>query len=218
MFSTIPNLEPQHTVRPTQRRPSAKRRIRNWILFIILIVISAIWIVIGFERYGRHLPFIEKEAPPITGMHPLVAAKTKELKTEMDKLGISIIITDDFRSHVDQNALYEKGRTASGPIVTYAKGGQSYHNYGLAVDFALKTKKGKIVWDMEYDGNLNGKADWMEVVAVAKKLGFSWGGDWEGFKDYPHLQMDFGYSVGELSRGFRPPATDETANGTSNSQ
>ena len=40
----------------------------------------------------------------------------------------------------------------------------------------------------------------MEVVAIAKNLGFDWGGDWSGFKDYPHLQMTFGLSLRELQQ------------------
>ncbi|PNB52989.1 peptidase M15, partial [Pseudomonas sp. GW456-E7] len=61
--------------------------------------------------------------------------------------------------------------------------------YGLAIDFALQKKDGSIIWDLEYDGNQNGKSDWLEVVEIAKKLGFEWGGDWTRFKDYPHLEM-----------------------------
>lgn len=105
--------------------------------------------------------------------------------------------------------LYDKGRETEGPIVTHVRGGGSYHNYGLAIDFALKTSRGKVIWDLEYDGNKNGSADWLEVVDIAKRLGFSWGGDWENFKDYPHLQMDFGYSIRELQRGHRPDDTLE---------
>ncbi len=50
-------------------------------------------------------------------------------------------------------------------------------------------KDGSLIWDMTYDGNRNGTPDWLEVVSIAKTLGFDWGGDWRGFKDYPHLQM-----------------------------
>ncbi|MDQ6422699.1 M15 family metallopeptidase [Paenibacillus sp. LHD-117] len=161
------------------------------------------------DRLERLLPFLRKEVPPITELHPIVMEKTDLLIEEAKRLGISVVITDDFRSHEDQNALYEQGRTQKGPIVTQVRGGGSYHNYGLAIDFALRTKGGRIVWDMEHDGNRNGKPDWLEVVDAAKKLGFSWGGDWKSFKDYPHLQMDFGYSISELRRGFRPPNGDE---------
>ncbi|MNY82762.1 Peptidoglycan L-alanyl-D-glutamate endopeptidase CwlK precursor [compost metagenome] len=59
---------------------------------------------------------------------------------------------------------------------------------------------------MTYDGNGNGESDWMEVVSIAKGLGFTWGGDWENFPDYPHLQMDFGYTIRQLKSGLRPPA------------
>lgn len=46
-------------------------------------------------------------------------------------------IVQGFRSFPEQQALYNQGRTTPGPRVTAAKAGQSYHNYGLAVDFCL---------------------------------------------------------------------------------
>lgn len=62
-----------------------------------------------------------------------------------------------------------------------------------------------MIWDMEYDGNENSKADWDEVVGMAKALGFDWGGDWARFKDYPHFQMDFGLTIQDLQNDERPP-------------
>ncbi|QMV45029.1 M15 family metallopeptidase [Cohnella cholangitidis] len=153
------------------------------------------WLPIGWFR----------EVQAVTGLHPIVAEHKDKLIAESKKIGIRVVITDDFRSTEEQDALYRKGRSDGGAIVTQVKGGQSFHNYGLAIDFALGVAGGKVIWDLEYDGNGNGKSDWMEVVAIAKRLGFSWGGDWASFPDYPHLQMDFGYSIGELQRGWRPP-------------
>ncbi|KIL34591.1 hypothetical protein SD71_19040 [Cohnella kolymensis] len=151
-----------------------------------------------------------KDVPPVTGLHPVVAQKKAELVASAKEKGISVVITDGFRSKEQQNALYQQGRSDSGLVVTQVQGGYSYHNYGLAIDFALRTKSGDVIWDLEFDGNRNGQADWMEVVAVAKQLGFSWGGDWEGsFKDYPHLQMDFGYSIQALKSGKRPPVESQ---------
>lgn len=190
---------------PQQRVPSRRRQLRNWILLMFVLMIAASLFMNGNERMKRAIPFFSKDAPPITSLHPYVLMKKDELIAETDKLGINILITDGHRSHEEQNVLYEQGRTTKGPIVTHVRGGGSYHNYGLAIDFALLTPKGKAIWDMEYDGNDNGKSDWMEVVTIAKRLGFSWGGDWKGFKDYPHLQMDFGFTIDELIRGFRPP-------------
>lgn len=64
------------------------------------------------------------------------------------------------------------------------------------------------MWDLKRDDNKNGKSDWMEVVAIGKELGFEWGGDWYGFKDYPHMEMDFGLSIRELQYGERPPVKE----------
>ncbi|WP_081672929.1 M15 family metallopeptidase [Pontibacillus marinus] len=149
-------------------------------------------------------PTKKEEVPLPKSLHPAVQ-KAKERLIDLTKeKGINIVITDGHRSKEEQNALYEKGRSKSGDIVTHVKGGGSYHNYGLAIDFALKLDNGNVIWDMKHDGNGNGESDWMEVVAIAKDLGFEWGGDWSSFKDYPHLQMDFGFSIRELKYGDRP--------------
>ncbi|MCK0470273.1 M15 family metallopeptidase [Alkalihalobacillus sp. APA_J-10(15)] len=46
--------------------------------------------------------------------------------------------------------------------------------------------------------------DWRKVAAVAKSLGFEWGGDWTSFKDYPRLQMTGGLSLPQLRNGSKP--------------
>ncbi|WP_081867087.1 M15 family metallopeptidase [Halobacillus karajensis] len=157
---------------------------------------------------------MEKEAPQGVfysedvslpdNLHPTVKERKDELVERVREKGIQIVITEGHRSEEKQDALYAQGRSSEGEVVTHAKGGESYHNYGLAIDFALKAEGGNVIWDREYDGNGNGQSDWMETVEVAKELGFEWGGDWENFKDYPHLQMDFGLSIRELKRGKRP--------------
>lgn len=139
-----------------------------------------------------------------TELHPIVAEKIEILKEKTAEKGITILITDDYRSFEEQDKLYDKGRTTPGKVVTYMEGGESYHNYGLAVDFALQLENGSVIWDTEYDGNGNGESDWFEVAEMAKELGFQWGGDWRGFKDYPHLQMDFGLTIYDLQKGKRP--------------
>ncbi len=146
-----------------------------------------------------------------TELNPIVKERTEQLIQQAAKKGIVVVITDSFRSAEDQDELYEQGRTTDGNIVTNAKGGESYHNYGLAIDFALETPSGDVIWDREYDRNGNGKADWAEVVKMAKTLGFEWGGDWKGFKDYPHLEMNFGLTIADLQNGERPADSSLTA-------
>lgn len=142
----------------------------------------------------------EKSKGEPDGLHPEVKEKTEELVEKAEEEDISIRITSGFRSHEEQDALFAQGRTVPGQIVTNARGGESYHNYGLAVDFAIEDGD-DLVWDVEYDGNDSGTSDWEEVGEIAKDLGFEWGGDWDDFVDYPHLQMDFDTSLEELKKG-----------------
>ena len=176
-------------------------------------MLIAAGIALIYQQWTTGLPELEtrqaEDAPPITSLHPQVAAARDKLVAASAAVGITIVITDEFRSHEEQEALFRKGRTDGGSIVTNARGGASYHNYGLAIDYALRTESGDVIWDLAYDGNGNGRSDWMEVASIAKKLGFAWGGDFTSFKDYPHLQMDFGLSIRELKRGKRPPAPPE---------
>jgi peptidoglycan LD-endopeptidase CwlK len=180
----------------------------------VLFLVSFVLVTTLFFMESNLFPDMSKKhhsVPLPTELHPIVQERSNQLIQQAANKGIVIVITDGFRSTEDQDRLYEKGRTMEGNIVTYAKGGQSYHNFGLAVDFALKTPSGDIIWDMQYDGNKNGKADWTEVVNMAKALGFDWGGDWSQFKDYPHLEMNFGLSLADLQSGDRPDASSLTA-------
>ncbi|MEK3669654.1 M15 family metallopeptidase [Paenibacillus sp. FSL R10-2771] len=146
-----------------------------------------------------------KSAGWLGNLHPVLLAGATELIRRSYARGIPILITQGMRTIAEQNALYAQGRTKKGAIVTNAKGGNSYHNYGLAIDYALLLPDGKSVsWDMKRDGDGDKVADWQEVAQEAKKLGFEWGGDWSSFKDYSHLQMTFGLTTAELRAGKHP--------------
>lgn len=105
-----------------------------------------------------------------------------------------------YRTTQEQDALYAQGRTKPGAKVTNARGGFSFHNYGLAVDIVLAVDTDgngsyeTASWNtsMDYDGD--GKADWIEVVTIFKQYGWDWGGDWK-FYDAPHFQKTFGLSI-----------------------
>jgi peptidoglycan LD-endopeptidase CwlK len=178
--------------------------------FLVLIVV-----LFYFESLTQTEDFMEHEMNSSvtypTEIHPVVKERTDELIRKSAAKGIVIVVTDSFRSAEDQERLFEKGRSIEGNIVTHAKGGESYHNYGLAIDFALETPSGDVIWDRQYDRNQNGKSDWSEVVKIAKSLGFEWGGDWKDFKDYPHFQMDFGLTIADLQNGQRPDKSSNVA-------
>ncbi|OME50660.1 hypothetical protein BSK59_22415 [Paenibacillus odorifer] len=146
-----------------------------------------------------------KSLKKLSGLHDVLSVAAKALIENCYKKGIYIQITQGLRSIDEQNDLYAQGRTKQGSIVTNAKGGYSYHNFGLAIDFVLLLPDGKnVTWDMNTDYNSNNMKDWIEVVDEAKRLGFEWGGDWTSFKDYPHFQMVFGLSTADLRNGKKP--------------
>lgn len=97
------------------------------------------------------------------------------------------------RTFKEQDELFAKR-----PRVTKAKGGQSYHNYGLAVDIVLLTEGGKVAsWNTVKDFDGDRTSDWMEIVAIFKKYGWQWGGEWN-FKDDPHFEKTLGYKWQQL--------------------
>jgi peptidoglycan L-alanyl-D-glutamate endopeptidase CwlK len=102
------------------------------------------------------------------------------------------------RTIKEQNELYQIGRTKPGTKVTNAKGGQSYHNYGLAFDLVLIIDGKQASWDTLKDFDNDKVSDWLECVTIAKSYGWEWGGDWVKFKDQPHFQKTFGKSIAEL--------------------
>jgi hypothetical protein len=104
-------------------------------------------------------------------------------------VGVHPVVVQTLRTFEEQDLLYQKGRTRPGPVVTNARAGSSYHNYGLAIDFCLQVD-GKLVWKVT--------KDWMTVVNIFKKHGFTWGGDWKSLVDNPHLEKTFGHNWKEL--------------------
>lgn len=136
-------------------------------------------------------------------LHPAVRDEVIALIDKVERgfpPNVAVRIVQGLRTIQEQNILYAKGRTAPGNIVTNAKGGSSYHNYGLAIDFAILIDKDgngtydELSWDIKKDNDKDGVADWLEVVKVFEAAGWEWGGRWSSLKDYPHVQKTFGYS------------------------
>lgn len=132
----------------------------------------------------------------LSKLHPKIKdAVTFALNACLAK-GIEVRIVQGLRTFPEQDALYAQGRTTDGHIVTNAKGGQSPHNFGLAVDVCIKHKDGTVSFDLHEDLDKDGISDWMEMVNEFKKLSFTWGGDWKGtLADNDHFELLFGKSL-----------------------
>ena len=100
-----------------------------------------------------------------------------------DQTGHDLLLTCTERTVEEQAALYAKGRTAPGGIVTQLDGTirKSKHNAhpARAVDVAVVIN-GKVSWD---------PAQYAPLGPLAERYGLIWGGTWDTFKDYPHLEL-----------------------------
>jgi peptidoglycan L-alanyl-D-glutamate endopeptidase CwlK len=132
-------------------------------------------------------------------------AKLETLLERCVERGAIYVATCGERTWAEQDALYAKGRTVApigaGHIVTKAKGGQSPHNYAIAVDFcrhADSTFTGKLKPDYR-------DASYEILAEEAEKLGLDPGLRWK-FKDSPHIQLPVkqkGYTWAQLADIYR---------------
>lgn len=134
-----------------------------------------------------------------TRLHPALQTKITRLIKECDKAGLKIGIGECLRTVEEQDALYAKGRTAPGNIVTNAKGStySSMHQWGVAFDFYRNDGKGAY-----YDRD----NFFTKVGEIGKKLGLEWGGDWKTIKDKPHFQLpNWGSNASKLNAKYGTP-------------
>lgn len=115
---------------------------------------------------------------------PPLAEKTKELVHRCRARGLDYWPIEGFRDPDRQQVLWNQGRVTPGDIVTNARPWQSYHNYGLAIDFALDSdtsRKGlQPDWRIE---------QYQVLAEEAKELGLDAAWYWTGkFREGSHVQ------------------------------
>lgn len=136
----------------------------------------------------------------IDALDPYVATLARRFLDLTAANGLDVKIISVFRSWDEQDGLYAQGRTAPGPIVTDAMGGDSYHNWGLAFD-AVPMTNGTV--------DYNNKALFTKMGRLGEQVGLEWGGNWQTVKvnliDMPHFQYTFGLTSEQLLEGARPP-------------
>jgi peptidoglycan LD-endopeptidase CwlK len=90
--------------------------------------------------------------------------------------GVDILIYDGKRTEAEQRANVAKGASQTM---------RSYHLVGQAIDFVPVVSGGKADWGKYHLAGIK------KIVAYAKaSCSLTWGGDWTGFVDKPHLQYD----------------------------
>ena len=131
-------------------------------------------------------------------LRPDVAANCHLWVERCRAAGLNVLVTNTVRDREYQAYLYEQGRTRPGGIVTNSPV-PTFHadTSGLSFDFC-KNVKGHEYDDTDF---------FREAAAIAKEMGFSWGGDWKSFVDLPHIQWDDGkrYTDSDIKAGRYPP-------------
>lgn len=147
-------------------------------------------------------------------LEPIVYKKGLEIIAECYKEGIYIVFAESFRSMTDQARIFGQGRNSyiykgkqygnpSKPIVSNAMPGQSNHNYGIALDaFQTDSNGNGAYWTVD--------SKFKRFVAIAKSKGFTWGGDWKSFPDYPHIQY-----TGKIVSVSKPNTSNKPSTNTS---
>lgn len=131
----------------------------------------------------------ERSLKNLAGIHPDLV---RIMETAIEDSPCEFTITDGVRTLAQQQAIYAKGRTVEGKIVSNADGVKVKSNhqvkedgYGWAVDL-YPSPDGKV--------NLN-DVEKLKLIAIhiqetACKLDYEidWGGNWK-FKDFPHFEL-----------------------------
>lgn len=96
--------------------------------------------------------------------------------------GYNLMVTDGLRTDSEQKALYAKGRTSGGKIVTYKPDcttDPSRHCTGEAIDVVN-------IYNQKLDYN---NTDYTHLKEIGKQYNLCWGGEFEGFPDKPHYEL-----------------------------
>lgn len=141
------------------------------------------------EKYGTFDERSERNIATLVPKAQEVARRwLKAATARASELGVEVRIIDGNRTYAEQNKLY-----AQRPKVTNAKGGQSWHNFGLAFDFGVF--KGK-----DYLGN---SPHYKTLGKLATSIpGATWGGTWTKLVDEPHIQLNLFSSVSAARTAF----------------
>lgn len=132
-----------------------------------------------------------------SNIRTLTLSAQKEARFFMGKVlaaGLKAKIISGSRTYAEQNKLFRQGRYNNpGPRVTNARGGRSNHNFGIAWDIGIFTTSGGYITE-------GAAYDHAAEAGMSERL--EWGGNWTGFVDKPHYQLNLGVSLAVIRERF----------------
>jgi len=116
----------------------------------------------------------------LAGVHPELARRVEGIADSLALESIFIQVDAGIRTAGMQDAIWAPGHTLPGKAVTNARGYQSNHVMGCAVDVYVED-----VGTRQPDWN-PAHPDWQRIVALAPMYGLRDGKSWH---DLPHLEL-----------------------------
>lgn len=120
-------------------------------------------------------------------LEPTTAKLAREHLRRLHAEGLNFKITSGTRTFAEQAKIYAQGRTAPGKIVTRAKPGSSWHNFGVAYDITLFSGKNP-VWE---------SPKYTRAGEIGEELGLRWGGRFKSLVDRPHFERPLGLTLAQ---------------------
>jgi peptidoglycan LD-endopeptidase CwlK len=147
----------------------------------------------------------ERSERNIATLLPEVRATARALVEKAAVNGIQIKVISGSRTFEEQDALFAKGRTAPGDIVTNARGGFSNHNFGIAFDVGVFSGGKYLPESPKYKA----------VGVLGMELGLEWGGNWTSIVDQPHFQLRPTWAADLTEKQMLAELRERASSGTS---
>lgn len=140
---------------------------------------------------------LAREAKVLAALHPVVADLAREHLALMRMLALDVALISGGRTWREQEDVYRIGRRGvpGERVVTRARAGSSFHNFGLAYDVGVFGHRGRYV-EEEWD------SDYQAAGRLGELVGLSWGGRWKD-PDTPHFEFSGGRTIRQVRARFQ---------------
>lgn len=176
-----------------KKRSNRKRRINNRrVVFIFSLILIFILIFKTFPQLGVYAYFFDNDdyiyayaetstSENISNLDEL-SPKTRGLANKFlercEEEGLSVRITETYRTQERQDMLYEQGRITPGPVVTWTR--NSKHSSRRAFDIC-EDNTDDPYGDLEF---------FRKCAEIGKEVGLTPGYYFEGSQDMPHYELN----------------------------
>lgn len=147
------------------------------------------WNVVENFTFGKDRGDISMIAD-VQALHPYLRDRILKLISICQSKGIELAIVESYRTRAKQAEYFGMGRK-----YTRSAGGQSKHQYGLAVD---------VVPMIDSVAQWDNKVLWRKVGVIGESLGLRWGGRWRHPYDPAHFEWTGGLTSTHFKNGIYP--------------